>query len=332
MTVKLSVLDQGPVTKGNRAPDALHKAVELAQLAEKLGYERIWMAEHHNTDAFASSAPEITTAYIAAKTEKIRVGTGGTMIMHYSPYKVAEVFKTLSSLAPDRIDFGIGRAPGGDQAAIYALAEGRSVPFDELYGKIDDTLKLIADEEPINPVYQNLITSPVDVPLPEAWLLGSSGQSAMQAGEMGLGYSYAQFFTGNISKEIFDMYRRSFRPSRFMKQPKVMVCYFVTVAETREEAEYQARPADLARLALQRGRIIQYLTPEEAHRVPLSEMDKMLIQENRKMNFVGSAKDVAERLVAEQETYGFDEAMICTIPHSQKERLNAYRLLAKELL
>lgn len=330
--MKLSILDQGPVTKGNQAPEALQKAVELARVGEELGYERIWLAEHHNTDAFASSAPEITTAFIAAKTKKIRVGTGGTMIMHYSPYKVAEIFKTLSSLAPGRIDFGIGRAPGGDQRAIYALAEGRSVPFDELYGKIDDTLKLIADEEPVNPIYQNLITSPVDAPLPEAWLLGSSGQSAVQAGEMGLGYSYAQFFTGQISKEIFDIYRRSFRPSRYMEKPQVIVSYFVTVGETREEAEYQARSADIARLALQRGRIVQYLPLEEAHNVPLTEMDELLIQENRKMNFVGSAKEVAERLVSEQEKYGFDEAMICTIPHSQEERLKAYRLLAKELL
>lgn len=330
--MKLSVLDQAPVTKGNRGNDALHKAVELAILAEELGYERIWMAEHHNTDAFASSAPEISTAYIAAKTKKIRVGTGGTMIMHYSPYKVAEVFKTLSSLAPGRIDFGIGRAPGGDQAAIYALAEGRATYFDELYEKIDDTLKLIAEKEPDNPIYQNLITPPTDAPIPEGWLLGSSGQSALQAGKMGLGYSYAQFFTGNISKDIFDIYRKNFRASPFMKKPKIIVSYFVTVAETREEAEYQARPADIARLFLQRGQIVQYMTPEEAMNYPLTELDKMQIQDNRKMNFVGSPKEVADMLLAEQEKYGFDEAMICTIPHSQEARLNAYRFLAKELL
>ena len=330
--MKLSVLDQAPVTKGNRGNDALHTAVELAILAEELGYERIWMAEHHNTDAFASSAPEISTAYIAAKTKKIRIGTGGTMIMHYSPYKVAEVFKTLSSLAPGRIDFGIGRAPGGDQAAIYALAEGRATYFDELYEKIDDTLKLIAEKEPDNPIYQNLITPPTDAPIPEGWLLGSSGQSALQAGKMGLGYSYAQFFTGNISKDIFDIYRKNFRASPFMKKPKIIVSYFVTVAETREEAEYQARPADIARLFLQRGQIVQYMTPEEAMNYPLTELDKMQIQDNRKMNFVGSPKEVTDMLLAEQEKYGFDEAMICTIPHSQEARLNAYRFLAKELL
>jgi len=110
--MRLSVLDQGPVTKGNSQSDALQKAVELAVVAEELGYERIWMAEHHNTNAYVSSAPEITVSYIAAKTNRIRVGTGGTMVMHYSPYKIAEVFKTLSALAPGRIDFGAGRAPG----------------------------------------------------------------------------------------------------------------------------------------------------------------------------------------------------------------------------
>ncbi|MCU9613096.1 MsnO8 family LLM class oxidoreductase [Caldibacillus lycopersici] len=331
--MKLSVLDQAPVTKGNSAVDALNKAVELAILAEELGYQRLWMAEHHNTKGFASSAPEITVAHIAAKTKKIRLGTGGTMIMHYSPYKMAEVFKTLSALSPGRIDFGAGRAPGGDNLAIYALSEGRQPYIDDLYGKLDNTLKLINDEAPESMTYRNVITSPYEVTLPEAWLLGSSGSSAFQAGRMGLGYSYAQFFNGTMNKETFESYRNSFVPSAFMEKPEVMVTYFVTTAESAEEAEYQAKPADIARLMLMKGRLTQYMTPEEAKDYPLSEMDRMQIQENRKkQHFVGSAKEVAARLEKEQETYGFDEAMICSIPHSQEARLNVYRLLARELM
>lgn len=331
--MKLSVLDQAPITKGNTAADAVAKAVELAMVTEELGYERIWMAEHHNTKGFASSAPEIIASYIAAKTKRIRVGTGGTMVMHYSPYKMAEVFKTLSALAPGRVDFGAGRAPGGDHYAMYALAEGRQPQVNNLYEKIEYTMQFLNDEAPQPSYYQKVTASPFDIELPQSWLLGSSGNSAVQAGKMGMGYSYAQFFNGFMSTRVFDAYRSSFQPSAFMEKPEIMVSYFATAAETREEAEYEAKPADIARLLFYRGQVdAPRLTPEEAKDYPLSEMDRMWIEENRNMHFVGSAKEVADQLLQEQETYGFDEAMICTIPHSQEARLNVYRLLAKELI
>nr|WP_106782462.1 LLM class flavin-dependent oxidoreductase [Lysinibacillus timonensis] len=331
--MKLSVLDQAPITKGNTAQDALAKAVELAVEAERLGYERIWMAEHHNTNGFASSAPEITASYIAAKTNRIRVGTGGTMIMHYSPYKVAENFKTLSALAPGRIDFGIGRAPGGDHFAMYALADGRQPEVDNIYQKIDASLKFIKEEQPEEPYFRRVIANPTNVPLPQAWLLGSSGNSAIQTGRRGLGYSYAQFFNGTMNKSIFDAYRQSFVPSEFMEKPEIMVSYFVTVGETREEAEYEALPANISRMLFMRGQVnAPRLTPEEAKDYPLTEMDKMWIEENSKMNIIGTAKEVGDFLRQEQEIYGFDEAMICTIPHSQEMRLKVYRLLADEML
>lgn len=331
--MKLSVLDQAPITSGNTAPDALKKAVELAVVAEELGYERIWMAEHHNTKGFASSAPEITASYIAAKTNRIRVGTGGTMIMHYSPYKIAEVFKTLSALAPGRVDFGAGRAPGGDNYAMYALAEGRQPQVNNLYEKLQWTLDFLNDQAPQNPYYQRVTASPNEVILPQSWLLGSSGNSAVQAGKMGLGYSYAQFFNGYMNKKVFDAYRTKFVPSPFMEKSEIMISYFVTVAESKEEAEYQAKPADIARLLFNRGQVdLLRMTPEEAKDYPLTEMDRMWIKDNRSQHFVGTAKEVADILLQEQEEYGFDEAMICTIPHSQEARLNVYRLLAQELM
>ncbi len=329
--MKLSVLDQAPITKGNNAQDALAKAVELAVETERLGYERIWMAEHHNTNGYASSAPEITAAYIAAKTNRIRVGTGGTMIMHYSPYKVAENFKTLSALAPGRIDYGIGRAPGGDHYAMYALADGRRPEVDNIYEKIDASLKFIKEEHPEEPYFRSVIANPTDIVLPEAWLLGSSGNSAIQTGRRGLGYSYAQFFNGQMNKSVFDAYRQSFVPSSFMEKPEIIVSYFVTVGETREEAEYEALPANISRMLFMRGQANPpRLTPEEAQDYPLTEMDKMWLEENRQLNIIGTAKEVGDYLRQEQEIYGFDEAMICTIPHSQEMRLNVYRLLAEE--
>lgn len=329
--MRLSVLDQAPITSGNTAAHALKYAEELAILVDELGYRRMWMAEHHGTNAFASSAPEVTAAHLAAKTKQIRIGTGGVMMMHYSPLKLAEVFKTLSAFSPGRIDFGVGRAPGGDNYSIYALSEGRRPMVDKMYEKFTTALQLINNEVPEDGLYNKTIATPSQVILPEAWLLGSSGNSAVQAGKMGVGYSFAQFFNGQMSKEVLDAYKSNFRPSAFMEKPEINVSYMVTTAETKEEAEFEAKPQDISRLFFMQGRIGQTMTPEEAQNYPLTEIDKMTIQENRKIHLVGEVKEIATVLQEEQERYGFDEAMICSIPHSQEKRLNVYRLLAQEL-
>lgn len=331
--VRLSVLDQAPITSGSTPQSAIEKAVELAEVAEELGYSRMWMAEHHGSDSFASSAPEIILAYLAARTSRIRLGTGGTMMMHYSPLKMAEVFKTLSALAPGRIDYGVGRAPGGDQRSIYALSQGNKPNFDQLYDNLEVALDLIKNTIPDNSLYRYTIASPENVTLPEAWLLGSSGDSAIQAGRMGMGYSFAQFFMlGAMRKELFDLYRSSFVPSEFMADPDISVAYLVTVAETTEEAEFQAKPQDIARIRLNQGRMEPLMTPEEAEDYPLSDDERQAIQTNREIHLVGTAKEVADKLRQDQEVYGFHEAMICSIAHTQAQRLKTYELLAKELL
>lgn len=330
--MKVSILDQIPVPKGHTAEEAMQRSEQLALLGEELGFHRMWLAEHHNSQSLASSAPEITAAYLAAKTNRIRIGTGGVMMMHYSPYKLAEVFKTLSALAPNRIDFGVGRAPGGDHAAIYALAEGRRQRITEQYDKLEIILKLMNDQKTGQYVYDQVVAAPSNIKLPEAWLLGSSGQSAMQAGQLGVGYSYAQFFTGNMSKEIFDAYKAYFAPSYYMEKPQIIVTYAATVATTLDEAEYLAKPLDIFRLQLMKGQIIQSISPEEAKDYPLTEMDQMMIDNNRKANLVGTPKTIAEFLEAEKEQYGFDEVMLNCNQYAQESRLNCYRLLAKELL
>lgn len=330
--VRLSILDQIPVPKGQTAMEAMQRSEQLAMLGEELGFHRMWLAEHHNTHSLASSAPEITAAFLAAKTKRLRIGTGGVMMMHYSPYKLAEVFKTLSALAPGRIDFGVGRAPGGDHASIYALAEGRRQHMTEQYDKLDIILKLMNEQKTGESIYDQVVASPTNIELPEAWLLGSSGQSAMQAGQLGVGYSYAQFFTGNMSKDIFDAYRAHFTPSYYMEKPQILVTYAATVAETVEEAEYLAKPIDISRLQLMKGQLIQAMSPEEAKDYPLTEMDKYTIDHNRKAHLVGTAKEVASFLQKEQAQYGFDEVMLNCNLYSQESRLNCYKLLAQELL
>lgn len=330
--MRLSVLDQAPVTSGNTAEGALNKAEELAVLADELGYSRMWMAEHHGGNTFASSAPEVTAARLAARTNRIRIGTGGVMMMHYSPLKLAEVFKTLSAFSPGRIDFGVGRAPGGDTSAMYALSEGRQLMLHNMYDKLGITMQLLQDQIPEDELYTKNLAAPTDVALPEVWLLGSSGNSALKAAQMGVGYSFAQFFNGAMSNEILDHYRDHYQPSVFMDKPEINVSYMVTTAETKEEAEYEALPQDIFRLMMSKGRITQVLTPEQAQEVSLTEIDRMAIAEGRKIHLVGAVKDIAVRLQEEQAQYGFQEAMICSIPHSQEKRLEVYRLLARELL
>lgn len=330
--MKLSILDQAPISKGSNSTQALLNVQESVMLADELGYKRFWLAEHHNSPGLASSAPEISMAYLSAKTSRIRLGSGGMMMMHYSPYKMAEVIKTLSAYAPGRIDFGVGRAPGGDSNAIYALSEGREPMIHNMYQKFDTALKLINEEAPDDPLYQRVTAHPVDIHLPEAWMLGSSGNSAIEAGKMGVGYAYVHFFNGRLDKAVIDAYKASFVPSPYLDKPRIIVSYFVTTAETTEEAEFQAKPADISRMLMMRGQFGVRLSPEEASIYPLTEIEKAMIHQNRNWHIIGNIKDVARQLRDEQNYYGFDEVMICTIPFAQSYKLNEYRLLAKELM
>lgn len=330
--MKISILDQSPISQGSTPAEALQNMVESAILADALGYHRFWIAEHHNTPQLSSSAPEISMAYIAAKTKNIRLGSGGTMMMHYSPYKMAETFKTLAAYAPGRIDFGAGRAPGGDGKSIAALAEGRNTSHQDLYTKLYNVLQLLKDEEGSTPIYQNIVAQPEQITLPEPYMLGSSGNSAAQAGYMGMGYAYVQFFNGHIEKSLFDAYKNHFKPSAFFEEPNSIACYFITIGNTKEEAEYQGYPADLSRLFLYTGRPMLRLSPEEAQHYPLSEAEKDFLKQNSAWQFKGTAEDVATYLRSEQALYGFDEAMICTIPYDQAYKLESYRKLAQILL
>ncbi|UHA72010.1 LLM class flavin-dependent oxidoreductase [Paenibacillus sp. 481] len=330
--MKLSVLDQTPTSDGQTSAETLQHSIELAQLVDQLGYNRIWYSEHHGSENIASASPEILIAHIASVTNQIRVGSGGIMLMHYSPLKMAEVFKTLSTLYPNRIDFGVGRAPGGDRMSTYALHEGRQPKMDNQYDKLKDTIMLMTENIPDDSVYKRTLAAPAGAPLPEVWLLGSSGSSAAQAGRFGIGYSYAQFISGQLSASMLDAYRTNFTPSEIMATPQVNVGYFVMAAQTSEEAEYHAASLDLNLLFLEKGIPFQILSPEEAMNYSYTEMDKMRIQHNRSRFLVGSAKEVADTLRQHDEQFNINEAVIGTISHSHEARLQSYRLLATELL
>lgn len=327
--MKLSILDQGPISQRQTPQKALENMREAVKFADKMGYHRFWFAEHHNTEGFASSAPEISIAHLAGQTERIRLGSGGTMMMHYSPYKMAETFKTLSAYAPGRIDFGAGRAPGGDRKSILALSEGKDTRFQDLYKKLSETLHLMNDENGEDYSNQNVIANPTGIILPEVFLLGSTGNSALEAGKMGLSYAYVQFFTGTIDRDVFEVYRENFEPSAFQKEPNVLACYMVTVAETHEEAEFQALSCDIARMQLHTGQRIRRMSPEDAQTYPLSDAERLFMAQNKKWHIRGEINEVVDYLKNEQQVHRFNELMICTIPFAQNFKLKEYEMLAK---
>ncbi|KAA9301973.1 MULTISPECIES: MsnO8 family LLM class oxidoreductase [Aerococcus] len=332
--MQLSALDLISRPKAKSLGQAYQDSVQLAQALDQMGYQRIWYAEHHGSNTHGSSAPEILAAYIAAATQKIRVGTGGTMIMHYSPLKVAEVFKSIATLAPDRVDLGIGRAPGGGPEAIYALGQGDPHWPDDLYQKTATILQLISEEERTDPLYQRIEASPRGLDyLPQAWMLGSSGNSAAYTGRLGMGYSFAKFFGVKAPDDIFTHYRQNFRPSAFHQEAQTMSTYMVIAADSKEEADYQAKALEIARFEQAQNRFNPILSAEEAADIKLSAQAQQFIQEQSKRRILvkGSAEEVRDILLEEKERYQFDEIMVYTPLADQAARRRSYQLIYDHL-
>lgn len=326
--MELGVHDILPLNEHQTTQEKYQETIELAKAVESFNYHRYWASEHHGIDSAASSAPEILIAYLAAVTDKIRLGTGGTMIMHYSPLKVAEVFKTLSLLAPDRIDFGIGRAPGGGQNEIIALASGKQPDFDDLIGKAQIILDYYLDK-PTPGIYGQTKAIPAQTGnLIQPWMLGSSGQSAMHSGEMGLGYSFAKFFGIETEPEVFQAYRDSFKPSEFFDKPKVMASYIIILADSQEEADYIAKPAEISNLY---SNAMRLMDPEKAQKLEIPAEAKDIIQSKYDKRFLikGTPAQVESILAEEIEHYGLDEIMAYMPIYHLEDKIKSYKLLAQ---
>ncbi|MEK9795266.1 MAG: LLM class flavin-dependent oxidoreductase [Alphaproteobacteria bacterium] len=326
--VKLSVLDQSPVRAGGEPRQALEETIALAQATEKLGYDRYWLAEHHGTAGFAGSSPEILITRVAAATKRIRVGSGGVMLSHYSPLKVAENFKLLENLYPGRIDLGIGRAPGSDGLTAAALAYGSEIGIEYFPTKIADMMAFLADEPPVTEPFKQVRATPAISEMPEVWLLGSSDQSASYAAHFGLAFSFAHFIAPEACAPVLDYYRRNFKPSESLAEPKVSAAIFVICADTAEEAEYLAASRDLWRLKLQYGQHLPYPSPEEALAYPYNEQEKRIVAANKANRFTGDAASLYDRLLAFAEDSGLDELVVLTITHDFEKRMRSYELLA----
>jgi len=328
----LSVVDQSPVRQGGTAGDALRETIELARATEKLGYQRFWVAEHHNLPGFAGTAPEIMIGQIAARTNTMRVGSGGVMLSHYSALKVAETFRMLESLYPGRIDLGIGRAPGSDPRTAAALAYPGGVRDISYFPEqVDDVLAYLADErDPAHP-FAGVHAGPTPATMPEVWLLGSGIDSAHLAAQRGLPFSYAYFFGMGVEHgpTIVESYRRYFRPSAFLSEPQVNVAVQVLCAETEEEAKRLAASRNLIRLRIVTGRRSGVPPVEEALAYPYTPQERAYLAEFTRANVDGNPQQVKAKLEAIAELYQTTDLSIVTICYDFTARVRSYELVAE---
>ena len=334
----LTVVDQSPVRRGGTAADALRESVLLAQATEACGYARYWVTEHHNIGSLAGASPEILIGQIAARTERIRVGSAGVMLSHYSALKVAEQFRILEAFHPGRIDLGVGRAPGSDQRTAQALAYPRpQANIHDFPQQVSDLLALLAGEVIEDERLAGVKALPGPPPTaPEVWLLGSSDYSARLAAMLGLPFAFADFFgtTGNHGPLVTDMYLREFCPSKHLSEPKINVTVQALCAPTQDEARYHATGRDLMRanryfnLGLEN---VGMLSPEEAQAFPLPDEARDYMRQQSQRSADGDPQQVRERLLAAAERYGTTDVGIVTNCYDFSARVRSYELIAQAM-
>ena len=320
MALRLSVLDQSPVSHGSTGADALHNSIDLARLTEQLGYTRYWVAEHHGTPMLACASPEVLIAAIGAATSRIRVGSGGVMLPHYSPLKVAETFSMLGGLYGERIDLAIGRAPGSDPLTAYALQrDRRTAAPDDFPDQLVELLAHVHDRMPVTHRFARLAKLPGGTIRPDVWLLGSSPQSGIWAAELGLPYAFADFISPN-GVEIARRYRDEFTPSHTQAEPRVIAAIWALCAGTDEDAQRLAASSRMAFTLFLQGRLIPVPPVDAALEFVATHPQEVEALGQRRRWLVGSPDTVRPGIEAVAQEYGADEVMIVTITHGHEAR------------
>ena len=344
---RISVLEQVPLFEGGDVRRTLGDLVRLGRGLEESGYHRLWLAEHHSTGSFLSAAPDLLMMHILDATDRIRVGSGGVMAMHYGSLQMAERFATLATLHPGRVDMGLGRAPGGDMRAAGALNQGRVIDPDAINTLIEETVALLRDELPATHPYASVEVRPLPAQMPEVWLLGSSGQSAAWAGAHDLNYAYAQFFTGRQQVEIMDHYRSHLPDNPGTRGDgahhrggnaghdsihggQTLSALCVSAAATREEAREQALVAADARFSLRTGRPMRFRDPATLDAPYRAEIGRYL--ERDTAIIVGTYDEVAHALSSFAENHGTEEVMLISYIDDVEVRTRQYAELAARLL
>ena len=326
----LSFLDLTPIPPGGDAADALRLATELAQEAERLGFARYWFAEHHNMPGLASAVPEVMIAHVAARTGRIRVGSGGVMLPNHAPLRVAEAFRLLEALHPGRIDLGLGRAPGTDTVTALAMRRSRAaLTADDYPELLAELLALDGGGFPPGHPFGSVRPVPVDGRLPPVWLLGSSDFSARMAAETGMAFAFAAHISRAGAVPALRDYRSRFVPSARWPGPRAMLTVSVTVGETAAHAAQLARVGDLVLLRLRSGRPGRYPSLAEALAYPWSDAERALLATMPLNAFVGDAATVHEQVAALAEATGADEIMLTTMMPEPGDRRRALVRLAE---
>jgi luciferase family oxidoreductase group 1 len=329
--LRLSVLDQTPVSEGSTAARALRNSIDLAQLTDRLGFHRYWVAEHHGGGLVAGPSPEVLIGPIAAATSRLRVGSGGVMLPHYSPLKVAENFGVLAGLYPGRIDLGIGRAAGTDPMTTQALQRDRSGAMpDDFPEQLAELLGYFERSFPADHPLARLAESlPGNPEVPETWLLGSSEQSAIWAGELGLPYAFADFINPRgVANAV--VYRESFVAGERLEAPRIAVAVRAIVAASEEEAELLSTSWRMAFDLLRRGRLVAVPPPDKAARYLELHSDEREDPDGKPRRLTGTAAQVRAEIEAIAAAYDADEAIVVTITHGHEARRRSYELLAEE--
>jgi luciferase family oxidoreductase group 1 len=330
-SLHISVLDQAPVSEGMSSAQALRNSLDLAVLADRLGYYRYWVAEHHGTQSLACASPEVLIGPIAAATSRLRVGSGGVMLPHYSPLKVAESFSMLSGLYPDRIDLGLGRAPGSDSLTASALQrDRRQRPQDDFPEQLNELLAYLWDELPDDHPFARLPAMPGSPELVQPWMLGSSPQSGIWAAELGMPYMFADFIQA-AGETVAARYRRDFVPSAHWPQARQGVALQVICAETDEEAKLLATSYGMRLIHMHSGRRLDKIPSVETalrffeeHDLPSSTLP------SGRRAVIGSPARVREQIETLAQAYGAEEVMIVSIIYDHEARKRSYELIARE--
>jgi len=328
--MKLSVLDQSTASNGRSQADAIRETLGLARHCEALGYQRYWLSEHHNSGNIVGTAPEILMAAIAATTARIRLGSAGIMLPHYSALKVAEQFRVLEAIAPGRIDLGVGRAPGSDQMTSYALNPNPENVLDQFPRQVQELQHWVAGLPlPEGHPFRGIPAQPTGPSSPEIWILGSSEYGAQLAALLGLPYAFAYFFSRTTRVEqALDLYRRNFRPSEAHPEPIATICVCALAADTEEEALYEFKPRERAIIDRSQSIRLPLRSPQEADR-PYSAEEQGIAEKLRRKDFVGSSEQVATRLEEFATSLNLDELVVVTWTYDAAPRHRSYELLAQ---
>ncbi len=329
--LRLSVLDQSTVVTGRSPANSIQETLRLARHCETLGYYRYWLAEHHNSASQAGTAPEVLMAAVAATTSRIRVGSAGVMLPHYSSLKVAEAFRVLEAIAPGRIDMGLGRAPGSDGRTAYALNPLADSASDHFPSQVRDLLHWVRGEELVDGhPFRGVLAQPGGPTAPAPWILGSSDYGAQVAAYFGLPFCFAAFITdGRGADEALNAYRSGYRPSAQFPSPNAALCVWAMAADSEAEAERQFLSRALWRLGRDRGSYMPLRSPEEAAAYKFTEAERERVQKTRNRAIVGTGPQVVSRLAELAGQHRVDEVVILTTVHDPAVRRRSYAAIAE---